>query len=603
MTVNITLPLLGSAVLLSTTALAQTNYELDLSGRDIHQLAVNAEYRLQDSAPLELRMAAASPGRYARHDFAKNLYGLKATDEQGQPLPLQRISPTSWQVTQHKGVVRVSYLLFGNRADGTYSQIDSRHAHLNMPASFLYAPALAAEPVTVKLSQVPAGWSAATQLYPQPDGRLTAPNLDYFMDSPLEISAHQLLSFEQPSNQKNYRIELALHQQGSEQAAATLLDKIKAVVTQQQAVFGELPDYANQRYTFLADYLPGVDGDGMEHRNSTVVSGGSSLAQADFAQIETISHELFHSWNVERIRPKNLQPFDYSQTNMSDALWFAEGFTNYYGKLVLKRSGHFSLDKYLEKVQGPVNATLQAPGRRWYGPAAMSQQAVFVDAGIAIDQTNYANTFLSYYTYGEVIALGLDLTLRSEYNTDLDALMRLMWQRFGKSETPYQLSDIEQALADVSGDKDFARRFFKNSIEAPALPDFKLLFAKFGLTLASDKADKVWLGKLNVEHFGDALKVSDYVLAGSPWANAGVTKGDLLIQLGEVRLRNEDDLDAALKAAKVGDQLTLKLRRFDTDLVLTVTMVADPSLSLSVDEKASKAARKKRDAWLAAKSL
>ncbi|MFC4653565.1 MULTISPECIES: M61 family metallopeptidase [Rheinheimera] len=590
-------------LLLSPTAVAQTKYSLDLSAREQHQLAVDAEYQLPDREPLELRMASASPGRYARHDFAKNIYALKATDGQGRELPITRLTPSSWQVQGHQGVVKVSYLLFGNRADGTYSQIDSRHVHLNMPASFLYAPALAQQPLTVQLKQLPERWSAASQLALQPDGGLQAANLDYFMDSPLELSEHQLLSFEQNSNGKNYRIELALHHQGPDHLAKALLEKTKAVVQQQQAVFGELPDFAGQRYTFIADYQSGINGDGMEHRNSTVVTSSKSLAQAELSQIETISHEFFHAWNVERLRPQNLQPFDFTQTNMSNALWFAEGFTNYYGKLLLKRSGHFSLEKYLEKVQGPLNSALQAPGRRWYGPAAMSQQAVFVDAGVSIDPTNYANTFLSYYTYGEVVALGLDLTLRTQYQTDLDALMKRMWQQFGRAEKPYQLADIEQALAEVSGDRAFARRFFQDSIEGPALPDYPALFAQLGLQLKPEHQDKAWLGPLTLEPFGDALLVRGVALHGSAWALAGVTDGDLLLQLGDVRLASKDDLNTALAAAKVGDELTLTLRRFDQPLQLTLKVQTDPQLVLTEDPKASKAQRKKRDAWLAAKQI
>ncbi len=590
-------------LLLALPAVAQTSYELDLAGRQQHQLQVLAEFQTADSQPLELRMAAASPGRYARHDFAKNIYALKATDASGQALQLQRTGPSSWLVSGHQGVVKVSYLLFGNRADGTYSQIDSRHAHLNMPASFLYAPALAALPVRLKVKALPEGWRAATQLSPQADGSFSAADLDYFMDSPLEISAHQLLSFGQTSAGKNYRIELALHHEGSEQAAQVLLEKTEAVVRQQQAVFGELPDFANQRYTFIADYLAGVDGDGMEHRNSTVVSSSNSLAQSNYRQIETISHEFFHAWNVERLRPKSLQPFDFSQPNMSEALWFAEGFTNYYGKLTLKRSGHFNLTDYLEKLSAPLNQTLQAPGRRWYGPVAMSQQAVFVDAGVAVDPTNYGNTFLSYYTYGEVVALALDLTLRSQFNTDLDALMQLMWQRFGKTEQPYQLADIEQALAQVSGNAEFAAAFFRDSIQAPALPDFSALFAEFGLKLEAKNADKAWLGPLQLETYGDALRVRSLARDGTPWAIAGVTEGDLLLQLGEVRLRTEEDLATALKNLSPGEALTLTLRRFDKPLQLTLTTAADPELVLSLDKKAGRTAQKRRDSWLGAKKL
>lgn len=584
-------------------ALADSHYQLDLAGHDRHQVAISARFVAPDASPLLLQMSSASPGRYARHDFAKNIYALKALDGQGNPLTLQRLSPTSWQVSGHQGEVQVSYLLFGNHADGTYNQIDSRHAHLNIPASLLFAPSLRAKPATVSLKALPAGWRAATQLYPQPDGTFTAPQLDYLMDSPLEISEHQLLSFSQPSAGKTYQIELALHHAGTADEAKVLLEKTQAVVRQQQAIFGELPDFANQRYTFIADYLPGVDGDGMEHRNSTVVTSESSLAQAEFSQIETISHEFFHAWNVERIRPKNLEPFDYSQTNMSDALWFAEGFTNYYGKLALKRSSHFDLDTYLEKVQKPLNQTLQTPARRWSGPAAVSQQAVFVDAGVAVDKTNYGNHFLSYYTYGEVVALALDLTLRTQYNSDLDALMQLMWQRFGKPEQPYQLADIQQALAEVSGDADFAAAFFRDSIQGPALPDFTALFAQMGLTLSPAHPDKAWLGPLTLHTFGDAVQVQSVSRDGSPWASAGITDGDLLLQLGAVRLRSAEDIDTALKAARPGDVLALKFRRFDQEHSVNITVAADPTLQLSLDSKASRASVKRRDAWLGAKKL
>jgi len=582
---------------------AQTSFLLDLSGRQQHQLLVEAQFQAPAEQPLELQMASASPGRYARHDFAKNIYALKATDAAGKVLPLKRTGPSSWQVSEHQGEVNVSYLLFGNHADGTYNQIDSRHVHLNMPASFLYAPALKDSPVTLRFKELPAQWRVATQLPLSAEGAYQAADLDYFMDSPVEVSAHQLLSFTQRSQGKDYQIELAIHQQGTVAQAEVLLEKIKAVVSQQQAIFGELPAFDHGRYTFIADYLPGVAGDGMEHRNSTILTDASSLAQRNFEQIGTISHEFFHAWNVERIRPHNLQPFDFSTTNMSDALWFAEGFTNYYGKLALIRSGHYNLDTYLEKVADALNRTLQAPGRRWYGPAAVSQQAVFVDAGVSVDKNNFSNNYLSYYTYGEVVALALDLTLRQQYNTDLDALMRLVWLRFGKREQPYQLADLQQALAEVSGDAEFAANFFNSSIYGSALPDFTPLFAALGLELAASRADQAWLGPLKLTAEGDALLVIGPAVHGTPWSMAGVSEGDLLVKLAEVRLRTTDDLATVLKQAKPGEQLELQLRRFDQLQTVVLTVGSDPQLQLKVDAKARNPARKARQAWLGAKPL
>jgi len=185
----------------------------------------------------------------------------------------------------------------------------------------------------------------------------------------------------------------------------------------------------------------------------------------------------------------------------------------------------------------------------------------------------------------------------------LDALMRLLWQRFGKREQPYQLADLQQALAEISADAAFAERFFADSIYAPALPDFAPLFAAQGINLQPARAEQPWLGSLLLNVHGDAVMVDSLPRHGSPWALAGVTKGDLLLKLGNVRLHDPTDVDTVLATVKPGDQLPLLIRRFDAEQTLLLTVGTDPQLKLSLDPKARSSARKARQDWLGAKKI
>ena len=152
-----------------------------------------------------------------------------------------------------------------------------------------------------------------------------------------------------------------------------------------------------------------------DSRNSTILSRPDGLYEGDFAHLGTISHEFFHAWNVERVRPADLEPFDFTDANPSQSLWFAEGFTSYYGPLTIRRAGEQSVDDYVSSLGRTLSRIINAPGRDIRGPAGMSLRAPFVDASTSIDPTNNANTFVSYYPYGAMIGLALDLKLRGEF--------------------------------------------------------------------------------------------------------------------------------------------------------------------------------------------
>ncbi|MCL4866762.1 MAG: hypothetical protein KJZ47_12780, partial [Gemmatimonadales bacterium] len=368
----------------SSPAMAQeVRYEFRMPNAAHHEAEITVIWtNVPAGRPLEARMSRSSPGRYALHEFAKNVYSVRAEDSRGRPLTITRPNPHQWDVAGHDGTVRLSYTLFADRADGTYSQVDRTHAHLNAPATWMWARGMDARPARVTFLDLPAGWQVATQLFPtdQPNS-FTAPSFQYLMDSPVMAADQDIRSWEVTSGGRTQTIRLAIHHAGTRAEVDGYVEMIKKVVREQAALFGELPQFDGGVYTFLACYLPHTSGDGMEHRNSTVLSSSGSLAQAAQGLLGTVSHEFVHAWNVERIRPRSLEPFDFERENMSAELWLAEGFTSHIGPLAIRRAGITDDRSYARSLSGTVNAVLNAPGRKYFSAAEMSMQAPFVDAG------------------------------------------------------------------------------------------------------------------------------------------------------------------------------------------------------------------------------
>ena len=496
---RLALLLLASLLLASLTGLAQPtiSYTASFENAVHHEAVITATYSGLPRGTLEARFSRSSPGRYALHEFAKNVYNVTAVDSRGRPLRIARPNPHQWDIAGHDGTVTIAYTLFADQADGTYSGIDRSHAHLMMPATFIWARGWDALPIRITF-QIPggSGWSIATQLLPTGEENVfTAPHLQYFMDSPTELAPLTFREWTDSSGKAPQTIRLALHTEGTGEEADVYAAMARTIVEEEKAVFGLLPDYEGGTYTFLADYLPYVSGDGMEHRNSTsLVSTGTLKADAA-SFLGTLAHEFFHSWNVERIRPKSLEPFNFEEANMSEELWFAEGVTSYYQALVMQRAGMTSVERFARSISGTVNAMVTSPARSYFSAAEMSAQAPFVDAALSMDVQNRENTYISYYTWGSAIGMGLDLTLRTDYpGTTLDDLMRRVWEVHGRIERPYTNDDLRTALGDVTHDTIFAGRFFRDYIEGKHIVDYETLLAQAGFLLRKAKPGKASAG-------------------------------------------------------------------------------------------------------------
>ncbi len=519
----------------SASAQQPVEYHLSVPAPEHHWMQVEATFRDLPPGTLEVRMSRSSPGRYALHEFAKNVYDVRTDDGAGRPLAVERPNPSEWDVRGHAGTVRIRYRVYGRRTDGTFLDVDPSHAHINMPAVFMWARGLEDRPARVRLD-APAGssWTIATQLHDTAEPQaFTAPNLAYLMDSPMEASRLALRSF--TVDGRIFR--LALHYEGAAPQVDRLARDLERVVRAEKAVFGTLPIYEGGRYTFLVDDLPFAYGDGMEHRNSTVITRTGRLDSDDdrMGLLAAAAHELFHGWNVERIRPRSLEPFRLDAANSSAELWFAEGFTNYYQAVVLQRSGLAVLGATLRSFGRDIDRVIRAPGRRYRSAADMSRLAPFVDAASFVDPVDLDNTYISYYTWGAALGLGLDLSLRerSGGRLSLDDFMRAVWNAYGAAGAsegivphPYTMRDLRDRLAEVSGDRRFADDFFDRYVEGREVLDYAALLARAGVVLRKARAGRAWIGDLVLRPGEGGVEIAAPTLEGSPAYEGGLDVGD-----------------------------------------------------------------------------
>jgi len=607
--------LVGIAILwmsLSIEAASPISYRFSFPEPQHRWMQVEASFTDLGSAPLELRMSRSSPGRYSLHDFAKNVYDVHAFAAGGRELPTERPDPYGWRIDGHGGSVTVKYKVYGDRVDGTYLAVDETHAHINMPAAIMWARGLDDRPSAITFVQ-PAGaqWRVATQLKAGTSPlEFTAPNLQYLMDSPSEFGPVVIRQF--TVGPRTFRF--SLHHTGSDAELDAFVKDVEKIVRQEGAIFGEYPEYEPGTYTFLADYLPWANGDGMEHRNSTVITAGASIANARGDLLDTVAHEFFHGWNVERIRPKGLEPFDFDRANISGELWLAEGFTQYYGPLALQRAKLEDIASTAQTFGQLLESVAENPGRLVRSAEEMSRMAAFTDGGRTVDRTNWSNTVISYYPFGGAIALALDLTLRdrSDSRVSLDDFMRAMWRSYGKPggaregyvDRPYTIADAEATLAEVSGDKAFAREFFARYIQGHDIADYPRLLSRAGFTVRKRNAGRAWLGDLRLDTSGGA-RVAGLVAPTWPIYDSGLDQDDELQQIDGHRINNDGDVAAALLRRKPGDTIHIAfVDRTGSARTARVTLAEDPHMEVVPAERGGTltAAQKTfRDHWLGAK--
>jgi predicted metalloprotease with PDZ domain len=350
----------------------------------------------------------------------------------------------------------------------------------------------------------------------------------------------------------------------------------------------------------------------MEHRNSTVITSSGSIRGSRANLLETVAHEFFHCWNVERIRPRSLEPFDLERVNMSGELWLAEGFTQYYGPLALSRAGLADLATTAATLGGLIETVTMSPGREVRSAEEMSRMAPFTDGGRTNDRTNWPDTYISYYPFGGEIALALDLSLRgrSEGRVTLDDFMRAMWRVHGKPggtregyvDRPYTIDDAERRLAEVSGDASFASDFFARYVHGRDLPDFAKLLQPAGFTIRRANPGRAWWGDVRIDQRNGA-RIAASPLANTPAYKAGLDVDDVVRQLDGTRVASAEDVAAVLRRHKPGDTIAVEFAdRTGAATEAKVALTEDPQIEMVAAESTgstlSASQRTFRRSWL-----
>ena len=554
-------------------------YTVSMTRPHTHLLEVDiAVKRAADSkSPMEelLVMPVWTPGSYLVREYARHVQDFSATDSSGQPLKWEKINKDTWRVvTNGSRDWHATYRVYANELSVRTNELNSAHAFWNNAALLMYLDGLLKAPSTVHVL-APDVWKVATGLPAVPGKKNTfrAENVDILYDSPFEVSNFKTLSF----TVKGVPHRLVIDGEGNYDAEKLRRD-VQKIVEAETTLMGEIPYHD---YTFIL-HLRANAGGGLEHLNSTALgyprfgfssersqgsnsSGPASQSGRSYQNfLSLVSHEFFHLWNVKRIRPDALGPFDYTKENYTKLLWVAEGITDYYANLVLRRAGLTSDRQFLGAEAAAIQTLQNTPGRQ-----VMTAEEASFDAWIKYyrQDENSINSQVDYYNKGSVLGLLLDLEIRKRSNSakSLDDVMRYLYNEFYKKDRNYTPADFQKACELMAGTslEEFFARFVRGRDEL----DYDTALAAAGLRLETSSAPdgsklgpRAYLGADLVQE-GDRLMVRR-VYAGAPAYEQGLNTGDQIVALNNMR-STKDFLDARIAEKQPGDLINLTIFRFD----------------------------------------
>ena len=502
---------------------------------------------------LEFKLPVWTPGYYMITDYAKNVLGFRARDGAGRPLDWEKTSKNTWAVhAEAARTVVVSYDVYAFARSVVESSVDDGQAFLSPASLFMYVSGQIGRPVVVTLAMPPEWQRVSTGLAPV-EGRprtFVAPDFDVLYDSPLLAGNQEVLPFEV----RGIPHEFVGRDLGTFDRSRFVAD-LRAMVESAAALFGELP-YTH--YVFLA-IGPGAGG--LEHLNSQAItfSGARLSDPAEYKKVMSfISHEYFHHFNVKRIRPVALGPFDYDRENYTDMLWVSEGFTVYYEDRILLRSGFYSTEEYLERLRAILSRLENDTGHRY---TSASESSFNAWSGYFGHNEHQMNTGVSFYDKGCALAVLLDLAIRHETKNQrsLDDVMRTLYRTFyQEKKRGFTDGEFREVCERIAGAP--LREFFDVYVKTSSDIDYPRYFAWAGLEIdVQPRAQPgATLGAVTEER--DHLLVVTRVEPESPAGRAGLSKDDEILAVDGARTDGRKLADL-LKASEPGRTVRILLAR------------------------------------------
>ena len=549
-----------------------------------------------------LVMPVWTPGSYLVREFARNVQDFAATDASGRALPWEKINKYSWRVKTHGSGAdewRVTYRVYANELSVRTNELNSDHAFWNNAALLMYLDGYLKEPSTLHIL-APQPWQVATGLpvVPGPKNSFRAENFDVLYDSPVEVSTFKTLSFEV----KGVPHRIVIDGEGNYDAERMRADVKKIVEAEVELMGGEIPYHD---YTFIL-HLRSSGGGGLEHLNSTALGFrrfGFKPEDSYRGFWGLVAHEFFHLWNVKRIRPDALGPFDYTKENYTKMLWVAEGITDYYAEVAVRRAGLISDKDFLTESARRFQTLQNTPGR-----LEMSAEESSFDSWIKYyrQDENSVNSQVDYYNKGSILGLLLDLEIRKRSNgaKSLDDVMRYLYTEFFKKGRNYSPEDFQKACELTAGAS--LEQFFASYVRGREELDYNAALAIAGLRLdttgatpAAKPVEKAYLGADLVQE-GDRLMVRR-VYAGSPAYEQGLNTGDQIVALNNLRV-NKDFFDARIAEKRPGDPISLTIFRSDDLSIMLIKLGGRSDARYRIIPVAQPTDEQKRiyQAWLGA---
>ena len=568
-------------------------YTLRFPAPHTHYVEVEAVYPTGGRPSIDLFMAVWTPGSYLVREYERHVENVMASVPGGAPAAITKTRKNRWRVqTGGAPSVTVTYRVYGREMTVRNNWIESAFAMLNGAPTFMTVVGSTGRPHEVKI-ELAAGWKeSATALTPGSGPHIyLADNFDTLVDSPILLGNPVLREFTVAGK----RHVLALD------GDATFFDADRAgadaqkIVEAAGKVMGGKYDYPH--YYMLN--LVSDAGGGLEHTNSLLTMSSRFATRTPRAYqdwLGLVAHEYFHNWNIKRLRPIELGPsVDYENEVHTKALWIAEGFTDYYAGVILKRARFLTLEEYLDELSNQIEAVQNTPGRL-VTDVSMASYDTWIKQYRPDENT--ANTTINYYPKGAVIAFLLDARIRRATSgaKSLDDAMQLAYQRYSGAKG-YTLDEFYQTMSDTASTN--LRAFFAATAESTGELDYKESLDWFGLRFrpVDNKTKRAWLGA-NTRIDNGRLVVTS-VRRETPAYAAGVNVDDEILAIDDVRVR-PDGLAARLEQYAPGQRINLLVGRRDRLTRLEVNLGLDPGRPwrLEVDPTASEAQKSRLIAWL-----
>ena len=569
-------------------------YNLHMKQPSNHYYQVEMEVDGWKQKELIVKMPVWTPGSYLVREFAKNVDLVKAFDENGKALDVQKINKNSWKIdTKKSKKIKINYEVYAFELTVRTSFLDQTHGFVAGAGVFMYIDALKNK--AGKINVYPhQSFSKVTTALPKTaegetaDGKFgyTYKDYDQLADCPIEIGNQLEFDFDAAG----VKHHVAIYGRGNHKVEELQKDMAK-IVEAATNVFGENP---NKEYTFIIHNVERGQG-GLEHMNSTVLSVNRWTYQGnDYKKfLSLVAHEYFHLWNVKRIRPKQLGPFNYDEENYTDLLWVMEGFTSYYDELLLLRAGYYEQGEYLAKLNSSLNYVEGTYGSR-VQPLAHASFDAWIKA--YRPNENSRNTTMTYYTRGQLMAALFDAMIIYEYKgkKSLDDFMQILYKKYYKElDRGFTCSEFKKELEDFT--KQNLDDFFKNHINGTEIPDYKVFFKRVGVDVEYTGKPKPDFGASYSQRGSSA--VVTYVRRGSSAEKGGLSVNDEIISVDGVRV-DASSLRELESTLDTGDEMAILVSRDNImmDLEIIIEEYEQPSFILDLDSGSE--AKLLRDFWL-----